>query len=224
MTGYTLEYKGSETHDSGTLYRFIHNGEPKKLSLPQAIALINQVKSIPKAKLNCKVSNGTISYKAGMGINKPIDMRTKKSTDTSVKKIVSVKQYPKEVNIIVSKQYDERLDILSNDQCFIETSEDFEFLKRHEDVMRRIDRVSKFYPFEARIKTPYGIGTLQNLSTGCKTVLNALWLAEQGKPIVINIDEANSFFFLYPVLNLINNMVYLFVSDHSFVYGLFYLQ
>lgn len=55
-----------------------------------------------------------------------------------------------------------------------------------QEVMRRIDGVTKFDPVSGAIVTPFGSTTIDHLSCGCKTVLNYLYSDEKYKLININ--------------------------------------
>jgi hypothetical protein len=78
----------------------------------------------------------------------------------------------------------------SNDQYFSNVRVDREFLARHEQVMREVDGVKEIDCQSLQIVTPFGACSIDCLSTGCKTLLNVLFLKEK-RPYsaLVNVTE-----------------------------------
>ena len=82
--------------------------------------------------------------------------------------------------------------VLSNDDEFRNTRDTPGFLERHRDTIYAIDKAIIVNYERLKIETPYGIAGINDLSTGCKTILNILRFMECGPKykVLVNVDEA----------------------------------
>ena len=83
--------------------------------------------------------------------------------------------------------YTEKIDskdwILQNDLYFNLNTSNEEMSQKEVDLIRQIDG-AKLTP-DKHIETKYGIGTIRNLSSGCKTLLNIVKHSDK----VVNVEE-----------------------------------
>ena len=83
--------------------------------------------------------------------------------------------------------YTEKIDskdwILQNDLYFNLNTSNEEMSQKEVDLIRQIDG-AKLKP-DKHIETKYGIGTIRNLSSGCKTLLNIVKHSDK----VVNVEE-----------------------------------
>ena len=73
--------------------------------------------------------------------------------------------------------------ILQNDLYFNLNTSNEEMSQKEVDLIRQIDG-AKLTP-DKRIETKYGLGTIRNLSSGCKTLLNIVKHSDK----VVNVEE-----------------------------------
>lgn len=117
------------------------------------------------------------------------------------------------ISIYTSKKYIEdnkELYILSNDSYFstYTSQEDFDEIDRM--YMKKIDGAQILDQVNNRaiksevVQTKFGITTLQNLSTGLKTLLNIRYLIKRKISAVVNIDECGENV-LIDIFNLVDN-------------------
>ena len=161
--------------------RYIFNLSVKKKSTSynhaDALALIQ---SYPAEERNCRIAGNRIMMKAGNG---QLPMLPKKDTEKVVR-LYTRPQYLKSISPC----------IISNDEAFLKTKYANGFLERHRDTIYAIDRAIIVNYSRLKIETPYGIASVDDLSTGCKTILNILRLMEGGvnEEALVNVDEAGN--------------------------------
>ena len=99
----------------------------------------------------------------------------------------------KEVIIFTLSKYASKCSILSNDTWFDKVRTDRDFLKKHEEsVIFSVDKAKINDYNTLSIVTPFGATDITKISTGCKTLLNILYLLEKGNgnTELVNITEA----------------------------------
>lgn len=126
------------------------------------------------------------------------------------------------INICTSK------DKLSKDSIIIDNESFFRnwtvggcFCQLQKDVMSKIDNAVMIDDNLRKIQTPYGITGVNDLSTGCKTVLNYLYLHDHGDKFkdvyVINAIECgkNALDVLFDVMESQNELRIVILLEHS---------
>ena len=73
--------------------------------------------------------------------------------------------------------------ILKNDLYFNLNTSNEEMTKKDAEIMKQIDNA--VLTLDKHIQTSYGLGTIRNLSTGCKTLLNIVKHPDK----VVNVEE-----------------------------------
>ena len=96
------------------------------------------------------------------------------------------------VNIFTLSKYKEKCTIFANDLWFDKVRTDRVFLNKHEELIYAVDMAKIVDYKNLTVVTTYGTTDITKLSTGCKTLLNILYLLEKGddKPALVNITEA----------------------------------
>ena len=82
--------------------------------------------------------------------------------------------------------FDERTIILDNDAYFDENIVAKSFGEIENKVIKIVDNAVILDYDTGTIKTPRGIGASENLSTGCKTVLNCIYASNNDNRIIVN--------------------------------------
>ena len=98
----------------------------------------------------------------------------------------------KSVSIYTLSKFKDNCYILSNDLWFSNVMTEREFLRRHIDIIRQIDRAEIVNYEKLTIVTPFGETDISNLSTGCKALLNINYLLETGdkeKTYLVNVTD-----------------------------------
>lgn len=104
----------------------------------------------------------------------------------------------KVVRLITSNKYLKLLNpsiyIHSNEVKFAEIKYNVGFLQRNKNILHSIDRASIINEGLLKIETPYGIASVDDLSTGCKTLLNIAYLTEQlgNRIAIVNVNECGN--------------------------------
>lgn len=81
------------------------------------------------------------------------------------------------------EDFDEETIIIDNDAYFNENVVAKTFGSLESRVIKEIDNATIIDYQTGAIKTSYGIGALENLSTGCKTVLNYIYVSKNDRRI-----------------------------------------
>lgn len=95
------------------------------------------------------------------------------------------------VYLYTKKEYRKKCLIDSNDSWFNRTLQDTKFLISCQNLIYTIDK-AKIINFKLRkIETPLGICSIDDLSTGLKTILNILFLLKQKSTdiVLVNVNE-----------------------------------
>lgn len=87
-------------------------------------------------------------------------------------------------------RYDKQAIILDNDAYFEENVVASNFEDLELNIMKKIDSADVLDFNTGAIKTPRGIGALEDLSTGCKTVLNYIYLQKNNIETIKAIDAS----------------------------------
>ena len=87
-------------------------------------------------------------------------------------------------------KYDKQEVILDNDAYFDENVVASNFGELELNIMKTIDNAEVLDFNTGAIKTPRGIGALEDLSTGCKTVLNYVYLKRNNVETIKAIDAS----------------------------------
>lgn len=146
----------------------------KTLNYNEAVDLISQYDAKDR---NCKISSGLISLKRGMG-RLPVKTDAKKSRRDTIY-LYTKKEYLKSIHPC----------IYSNNEAFIKVKQDKGFLLRQRDAIYKIDKAKIVNLSLLKVETSFGIASIDELSTGCKTLLNILFMVEQSQKGIVNIDE-----------------------------------
>ena len=97
----------------------------------------------------------------------------------------------KNVNIFTQSKYKEKCKILSNDTWFDNVRTNRDFLKKHSGIIFMVDRAEIIDYKNLTMVTPFGTTDITKLSTGCKTLLNILYLMETTtENVLVNVTEA----------------------------------
>lgn len=86
--------------------------------------------------------------------------------------------------------FDKRNVIVDNDSFFINNIFTKCLSEKGLEIIKEIDKAEVLDKKTGAIKTPYGITSLNHLSTGCKTALNVLYLCEHPSdfPRILAVD------------------------------------
>jgi len=97
-----------------------------------------------------------------------------------------------DVNIYTLSKYADKCTIFVNDQWFNKVRSDWAFLEKHANIIYTVDKAKLKKEEYMSIITPFGVGNTGNLSTGCKTLLNIVYLLEKHADMasLVNITEA----------------------------------
>lgn len=87
-------------------------------------------------------------------------------------------------------KYDTQAVILDNDAYFDENVVANTFGELEKNIIKKIDNAEVIDFNTGAIKTPRGIGALEDLSTGCKTVLNYIYLQKHNIFTIKAIDAS----------------------------------
>lgn len=169
-----LQYRTAQNH-------YIFNLTVKKESkIYDHADALKVIESYPAAERNCRIVGNRIMMKAGNG---RLPLLPEKDA-AKVVRLYTRPQYLKSISPC----------IISNDEAFLTTKYENGFLERHRDTIYAIDRAAVVNYSRLKIETPYGIASIDDLSTGCKTILNILRLMETGgkKEALVNVDEAGN--------------------------------
>lgn len=96
------------------------------------------------------------------------------------------------IRIYTSLKYFESREIIIDNEAFFKNISTSDLSPEYLALMKTIDKAEFLDVKTGKIETPYGIGNIWDLSTGCKTALNILYLYTCNKfPTVkaINITE-----------------------------------
>jgi len=97
----------------------------------------------------------------------------------------------KTVNIFTQAKYKEKCKILSNDTWFDNVRTNRDFLKKQASVISLVDHAEIIDYKNLTMVTPFGTTDITKLSTGCKTLLNILYLIETNtNNVLVNVTEA----------------------------------
>ena len=117
---------------------------------------------------------------------------------------------------IYTKKTDSKDWILQNDLYFNLNTGNEEMSQKEIDLIRQIDE-AKLTP-DKHIETKYGLGTIRNLSSGCKTLLNIVKHPDK----VVNVEECGPNVKIYmsrPTLFDISDDVTIRFNDSDIVTG-----
>ena len=169
-----LQYRTAQNR-----YTFNLSVKKKSVTYDHAEAL-ELIQSYPAEERNCRIVGNRIMMKAGNG---QLPLLPEKDAKKTVK-LYTQPQYLKSISP----------SIISNDEAFLKTKYVNGFLERHRDTIYAIDRAVIVNYSRLKIETPYGIASVDDLSTGCKTMLNILYLMETGvkEEALVNVDEAGN--------------------------------
>lgn len=180
-----LQFTGKTS--TGDIYRFLLDGKQYTVQREEAIKLVRET---PSSLRDCTVRNGKIVKKPGAGHPEIIDApgnlatRAKRNSDKSQRIVKITTEWPK----------DARNSIVYTDSFFDDkVAVNQEFLRKYSRVINEIDSATPvFQKYKTNIDTPFGTAPITELSTGCKTVLNALFILQYkpGENWVINSDES----------------------------------
>jgi hypothetical protein len=94
-------------------------------------------------------------------------------------------------NDFKTKHKDEPGFIDSNDRWFFNVMEDDEYLLSKQELLKEIDGAEIINIEKLKIETPHGVTDLRDISTGLKTLLNILYMAEKriDEQFCVNLDE-----------------------------------
>ena len=174
-----LQYKTLENKEEYYIFNLYASKPPVTYSYSEACDLI---KRYPAEDRNCQITRSsgrdTIGLKSGKGTlpRRPIPNPGK-----------AIKLYTKLAYCSEELPY-----VLANDDEFRNTRDTPGFLERHRDTIYAIDKAIIVNYERLKIETPYGIAGINDLSTGCKTILNILRFMERGPKykVLVNVDEA----------------------------------
>lgn len=160
------------------LYYVELNGNKQVIDLDKLLKLIP---SIPSSERDCTIRNGAVVKKAGTGRIKTISTGEPRKCENIV--IKAITKCPSEsANIIIC-----------NDAFFDENvADNRKFLTKCAAIIKQFDKASLVLEESTiEIRTPFGLCDITSLSTGCKTILNALVMVENNKnsSCIINSDE-----------------------------------
>lgn len=169
-----LQYK---TADGRYQFSLSAKKKPVIREYEDAVELIG---TYPAEKRNCRLFKDKIALKAGCG---RLPLRPERDAEKIVR-LYTRPQYLKSISPCV----------FSNDEEFLRTKYDRGFLERHRDTIYTLDRALLVNIRRLKIETPYGVASVDDLSTGCKTMLNILRLMEKGvkDEALVNVDEAGN--------------------------------
>ncbi len=161
--------------------RYVFNLSAKKKSVSRGYTdAVSLIESYPVRNRNCRIVRGRISLKAGHG-QLPFQ---------------PVPDPVKPVKLYTKPRYLSEISpcIFSNDEEFHVTKYAKGFLERHRDTIYSVDKAIVVNYDRLKIETPYGIASIDDLSTGCKTLLNILYLMDSGikGEALVNVDEAGN--------------------------------
>lgn len=177
-------------------YYFSIDGKNVALDLIKATHLI---KETPAKERNCAIRNTVIVMKAGHGEVRIIEDPSK--GDSSKVGATTIR--------IVTRHTGFKNKIWSHDRYFLTRVAGMKdlFIKNPEPLesidKARILEIEQVFPMLA-ISTPFGVGDVTKLSTGCKAVYNAIFIRQHfpNEDWEINIDECgdNVFPYLFKVV------------------------
>lgn len=184
---------------------YVFDRDGKLITLPESEARV-LISTYPPDKRNCKLTQGRVSMKANAG-SMAVDVL---EADRSTKRLKSTN---KRVNIFTSQKYFGKYTIWSNDNWFNKLLFEEDFLRRHSEIIMDID-AAKIVDYNMQtIITPFGTTSLNNLSTGLKTVLNICFIKEKWpeRNYIVNINECgnNALEYVFELVSNSNIGVYL---------------
>lgn len=142
--------------------------------------MVNLIRQTPAKDRNCKLVNGHISLKQGYGRLQTIvrENKRKSSAGGIVNVVDKINKYDKNT-------------IYDNEAFFINVIQDDAFLMNHTGVLYQVDKARIIDLKLYSIVTPFGATDIRHLSTGCKTLLNVLYLLEKhpNERYCVNINE-----------------------------------
>lgn len=77
-----------------------------------------------------------------------------------------------------TSEIDKKATLYDNDTFFDNRVNTKEFTELEKEIIEHIDKAKIIDENIGEIKTPFGICSIKKLSTGCKTVLNYVWLSK----------------------------------------------
>lgn len=186
-----LKYKIRAGKVDNYVFSVGSKGKTQILPTEKAIELI--AKYEPQNR-NCKVSNGVISLKSGKGPLRIFIRNTIGPVPLSSEKVISLIT---DMTVFQKRSRGKTLKsrgemVINNDRWFIQRVKyDRSFLERQRDILYNIDKAQIIDYKLLTMITPYGTTTVDKLSTGCKTVLNIVYLLEHiGRShAIVNINE-----------------------------------
>lgn len=165
--------------------------------------LIRAIRETPSKNRNCTVRKGNIVMKPGFGemklleVNKPAEASESKHKVTV--KVVNDKYKGPVYLVSKMEPVESNRNIFCNDAFFnTVVAGDYSFIKKHSWAISKIDKAKleeqdpdRPSLFGIKLVSPFGVMSIIQLSTGCKTILNALYVREKmgNLPCVINSDE-----------------------------------
>jgi len=176
-----LQYKTVKKAEECYLFNLSAKKKPEGYSLAAACELINRY---PAENRNCQIIEGRngnsdrIGLKSGKG---RLPMCPVPNPDKPIKLYTKLEYCPQQLTYI-----------RSNDSEFRSTRDEPGFLERHRDMIYAIDKAIIVNYERLKIETPYGIAGINDLSTGCKTILNILRFMEltPREEVLVNVDES----------------------------------
>lgn len=194
-------------------YEFITSDNLSKqliLNHMDSLKLINQYESRNR---NCKVSGNVIGLKAGQG---RLPVRIIKAKQKTNQKDDSIKLITKTELI---KALNPRTVIYSNDKAFRKLKYNTGFINRYSNIIYDVDRAIIIDDKLLKIQTPYGITSVDDLSTGCKTLLNICYIfeayEENDTRAVVNVNECGNNI-LEKIFDIVEGTsIYLYISHDT---------
>lgn len=181
---YKLILKQKIIKDGSDYYTFITSANSDKQLTLSHVEALNLIKRYDSRDRNCKVSAGAIGLKAGQGRLPVHEIRD--NAKSKVVRLITSNKYLKLLNPSIY--------IHSNEVKFAEIKYNVGFLQRNKNILHSIDRASIINEGLLKIETPYGIASVDDLSTGCKTLLNIAYLTEQlgNRIAIVNVNECGN--------------------------------
>lgn len=178
--------------------------------------LIRAIRETPSKNRNCTVRKGNIVMKPGFGEMKLLEVggatlnRKKPKIRVANPKISAIgqKNVGNQANNeekalqIVTRMEHKNTDhsVYMVDSYFSNyIAHRFEFLKKNFRILKKIDRITKIYQStDIEVRTPFGLTSIENISSGCKCALCAKYLLDMGldSGMTLNTDEAGDTPFL----------------------------
>lgn len=167
-------------------------------------SMVRLIMQTPVKERNCKLVKGHISLKSGYGRLQTVISREDKNVESQTGV----------VNVVTKVNKGVKNFIYDNEEFFkLYAMKDKDFMQKHEDILNQIDNASLSEVSFLYMRTPYADTATANLSTGCKTVLNILYMIEKYPNITyyINVNECgdNALLLAFKVVAGTNKILYL---------------